>query len=88
MVWTDIALEMPLEHSSSGVETPQSDCCVFERHSCACAHTPVSGVLGTLGKSPFARRHLRGPAATPTRGVRRPLEHFRALPAHGPRNAG
>ena len=50
--------------------------------------TPVSVVLGTAGKALFALRHLLGPAVTPTKGVRRPLEHFRALPAHGPRNAG
>jgi hypothetical protein len=49
--------------------------------------TPVSVVLGTAGKALFALRHLLGPAVTPTKGVRRPLEHFRALPAHGPRNA-
>jgi hypothetical protein len=31
VVWTRVVLEMALEHRRSGVETPQSDCCVFER---------------------------------------------------------
>ena len=53
----------------------RGQCTALPGVSCRRA-VPVSVVLGTAGKALFALRHLLGPAVTPTKGVRRPLEHY------------
>ncbi len=80
-------------HAPAAAGWLAEDSGLIDRHSLKrawriCGASQASVVLGTAGKALLALRHLLGPAVTPTKGVSRPLEHFRALPAHGPRNAG
>ncbi len=85
MVWTRVVLEMALEDRRSGVEaapTASRDDTLPSR----------ARLLFVWFKAPLANPFLRVGICAVRRPhkARRPspLEHFRALPAHGPRNAG